>query len=715
MRSFSARMRVGIFSVGFFFYLFAIGIFLTPPQTLAQAKWLPDSEVTEVGKSAVRAKQFLEWTLTSQSGNANWVFLTPDASINQLAEFWSLIRNIAYMLTLLIVLFTAFLLIISRGQNISARKQIFTVGGVLLLITFSFAILGFLYQAVDTLQNFFLRLPPGGITADSLLSVRFGYDFSGFRLRDGATEEAAKAAIFLVKATNITYYVLAGILLLRKIILWFFIILSPLWVLLLPFPLIRNTAKIWMGEFFRWLFYGPLFAVLLAGLVMLWQSGIPLNFAVTPSGPSSGGYDVAINILLGGPGQIVDIRNSVSNVNSYALYLVALLMLWVVIFLPFLLLKIFRDVFADVLSQDNLLFQKAFGALYPFLGRAGLPGPTPSPFHPSPPPPSDTRIQPIQTPPSAAGLTQELGLRKATEVAKEITIQAQVANLETLPQVKTTDIVKYAGITIPNLRDLARMEMERERLLQTQSTNLRDRAQISQTQFMLRNIAKPSDIQNTNERSRFSRIQQELLTRSRRGDIAATTILAAAESARSGKPIPIVVGTHPVGAGVGSAPVTVAKPPLMPTLNRIQKVGIDDYEDVKRMWEENYKTADVPISDTIKTREDWLKQDITKLQSVIELLSSTLEEQKKQGLGQLAMILPFLLLGGFSEQETIIYLKAKLEAAKKVLTTLEKKSEEEEEEEEVLVEKKDQEEEQKTLEAQAQEPTKNPLDEVKKD
>lgn len=625
--------------------------------------WQEDSEVTTVGKTAVRARDFLNWTLDPD--NTKWVFLSQDRSINQLAPFWVIVRDIAYALTVVVVLFSAFLIIVTRGRSINARRQIIIIAGVLLLITLSFSIIQGVYWFADTVQNFFLRRGDSYISARDLLSVGFDYTLTGYRLQptNPTYEESAKVSLFLVKATAVTYYVMAGMLLLRKIILWFFIILSPLWVLLLPFPLIRNTAKIWLGEFFRWLFYGLLFSVLLRGLVEMWQhGGIPLNFQ-TDTGEVV--YPTAISILLGGPGVAVAQENSVNNVNTFASYAIALLMLWVVILLPFLLLKIFRDAITGFFKEDNLLFQKAIGSLYPFLGR--------------PPPGVPTPVTP--PPPSGEGLAREMALRRPANMAREITIQAQVANIESLPQVKTTDIVKYAGLSVPKLADLARMEMQRDTL--------------TRNQMMLRNIASPTNISSMHERSRFSSIQQELLARSSRGDTAATTILAAAESARSGKPVPVIVGQR-VSAARPGTPLTAAKPLLMPTVNRIQTVGIDDYEDVKKMWEENYRSGDIPISDKVKSRLQWLQQDIEKLQTVVELISSQEEEKKKQGLEELAIILPFLLLGGFSDQETTIYLKAKLEAAKKVLTELEQK---EKEEDKVLVEEKKEEQKEKTMQA----------------
>ena len=662
MRFLPARV-IGIFLVGFLLLFFSL------PQASAQtvddsdpitSKWDEDPEVTEVGKGIVRARDFLNWTLSTD--NANWVFLSQETGgLNQVAQFWELIRNIAYGLTVLIVLITAFVIIITRGKSINVRKQLLLIAAVFLLITFSFSIIDFLYRFIDTLQNYFLKLPNSdgtSISSKDLLNVGFKYgDFTGYKEQDA--NEAANTGIFLVKATSITYYAMAGILLLRKIILWFFIMLSPLWVLLLPFQLVRGTAKVWLGEFFRWLFYAPIFAVLLAGLTKMWKSQIPLSGVSNPSD-----YPAGISILLGGPGQSVGITN---NINVFATYVFALLMLWVVILLPFLLLKIFRDTFVKLFKDDNEFMQKTFGSLYPFLGRQGAPTPAP-------------------IPPAGEGLAREMSLRRPpvdSINARNVVINAQVANIDALPQAKTTDIVKYAGLSVPNLRDLARLEMDQQSL--------------SQHQTALRNIASPTAISSIHERSRFSSIQQELLSRSRKGDAAASTILAAAESAKTNRPVPIVVGTRAV-AGKPDVPVT-GKPTMIPTINRMQTVAVEDYEDVKKMWEENYRAGDVPISDKVKSREAWISQDAKKMQSVIELIGSGDEERKKQGLEELAVVLPFLLLGGFSDQETTVYLKAKLEAAKKVLIELEKK---EGLEDKVEIEAKKEDKNTKTMEAKAE-------------
>src|SRR5581483_7706503 len=141
-----------------------------------------------------------------------------------------------------------------------------------------------------------------------LLYLGFGYNhFLGLRKIGPDYEESAFITLLLVRLTAFTYYVMTGILLIRKVILWFFIIVSPIFPLLLFYNPLRNSAKIWIGEFFRWLLYAPLFAVFLHGLVVLWRNGIPLAFSQVGQGLQNSPcnadstyscYPTAVNILL---------------------------------------------------------------------------------------------------------------------------------------------------------------------------------------------------------------------------------------------------------------------------------------------------------------------------------------------------------------------------------------------------------------------------------
>src|SRR3990167_5962484 len=83
--------------------------------------WVRDPEVTFVGKTASRSAQFLDWTIQ----NYNWICMVRisdnqcDNTGNPLVKFWETIRNIVYGVIALFVLATAFVLIITRGQNIT--------------------------------------------------------------------------------------------------------------------------------------------------------------------------------------------------------------------------------------------------------------------------------------------------------------------------------------------------------------------------------------------------------------------------------------------------------------------------------------------------------------------------------------------------------------------------------------------------------------------
>lgn len=655
--------------------------------TPAPAVWVQDDEVTYVGKAAERAREFLDWTINPT--NASWTFESAQSSgVGDIVKFYRVIQTISYVLVLLVVLFIAFLTIVSRGKKPNFRQLALVIGGILLLITLTFPIIQFIYGVTDTVMKFFLARPghPGEyISTQDLLYIAFDYNFQGYRVLGSSYDEAAQVSLFLVRATAVTYYVMAGVLLIRKIILWFFIILSPIWVLLLPFPFIRNTAKIWMGEFFRWLFYAPLFAILLAGLVQMWQANIPLNFETvskidtrdTLTKPDYVKFPTAISILIGGPGEKIDLTNNVNTIDTYAKYVFALLMLWVVIILPWILLRIFRDLFNAFFKEDNPMMEK-FGSLYPFM-RPPPPNPPPANV---PPPPSGEGLARDFGKAAGAGLAMELNRSIQNIKANNINISSNMTNLQSIPKANTTDILKFAGIQTPKMTDIARMDMQQNSLTNKSS--------------ILKNIAAPTTITNMRERSKYLTIQQELMSRAKKGDTTATTILKAAESARSGVPVVLAqvpsVGrmgamgqTGRMGRPGGPAGLPGVRTPSGPAQ---QNVAIEDYEEVKKMWEENYQNGEVPISEKIHSREEWINQELDKLQNIIELLSNADAEKKKQGMQEVAGLLPFLLLGGFSEQETIVYLKAKLEAGKKVLSEMEKKKTEEASKETVDVENK---------------------------
>ncbi|MCL5970028.1 MAG: hypothetical protein M1450_00800 [Patescibacteria group bacterium] len=915
------------------FFLFSKAAFAQTQTPDTSGVWVPDSEVTFVGKAGARAGSFLDWAL------ADYKWTTGSAN---LSNFWIIIRNIVYALCLLFVLGTAFAMIITRGKSVTLKQFIPRFIFIVFLVTFSFALVQFFYQITDIIQGFFLKNSSGAlISQKDLLYIGFDYkDFSGLKRLGSEFEESAFISLLLVKITAVTYYVMVGTLIIRKIILWFFIAISPLFPLLLLYYPLRNTGKIWLGEFFRWLLYAPLFAIFLSGLVSLWAAsspktpGIPLDFShIQDPGII---YPTAINILLGGPGQLLSLNNSVNINDTFALYVVSLLMLWVVILLPWILLKIFLDYFKTLsFADNNLVKQMISQGSGLFVKNSVPPVPPPKPLTPS--------FHPT-------GIAKSLPFADKTyKTVSKMFEASEPMSLSTSNFSQTnSEILRLTDLLIPTIRDIVRLEtsslssdigkhqdvarvheilerisnpnsinvpMERERyskvkekLLQekqngnplaasilsaaqnvTKTTTSEENVEFEE---VLRKIARPETLQNVqdiqvfrgikekllqekqngnplatsvlsavasieeedsvsamrdvlrvnevlkkisnpqileeSERQKYTRIKEDLEREGLSGNPLATTILRAASESASGNislkkleelknqiiqeqknplissvisslntvtsqdsiielykvlekiaypekvpssekevytnmretlgkerekgnPLASITLTvinnigeinipslgkiqneilerkvkgDPLAGKIFSAEENVLKrssqkevegvkeklnearkkadplastilsamlkstpsmdfgksnASLFPVANRVQSVNIDDYETVKKMWQENYLKLDVPRKPlaTEKDREDWIRQDIEKINRTISLLTSSDNQKIKEGMKAVSQILPFLLIGGFSQTEVLAYLKAKMEAGKSVLSDLEKNQEEE--------------------------------------
>lgn len=767
MRKILPFLLVVIFLFSFFFLAKSFSYAQTEPtENLTEGQFYPNDEVTFVGKTASRSAQFLDWTLQNYqwlcvAKNPNNQYIC-DNTDDPLIPFWVIIRNIVYALMALFVLATAFILIITRGQNLTIMKFIPRFVAIIILVTLSFSLVQFLYQAADIIQDFFLKYKSAGgeniyISTKDLLYMGFNYqDFTGYRIFGAQYDESAFITLLLVRLTAITYYVMTGVLIVRKIILWFFIIISPIFPLLLFYKPIRNTAKIWVGEFFRWLLYAPLFAIFLHGLVVVWQKGVPLPFNNAASKAGEVVYPTAVNILLGGPGQTI-FYNSPTNSNSvnlsdtFALYVVALLMLWVVIILPFILLKIFLDFLGTVSFGNNVAIRQFMNKNLGFLSPGGI--------SPTPPPTPPAGVQPT-------GMARTLPFmsHKSATIATPVSVKADVqANVA-----ESSSVLRLTNLSIPKMRDIAKYETS------MMSSNSTVRNQAMDQRSSLSKIANPSIVAVPAEREKFSTVRQQLMTQKQQGNVIASSVLAASQVAstnteqKAASLASTMLATSQIATGAprqeqmsklsktlaqianpaastnaaekdkfekmkqdlaekkakgdrlaasildasdkvanGQTPTdqkelaegnildsllaqeekdkqAIAggpKAPVenLPAVNRVQQVSLDDYEEVRKLWTENYQTIEPPkdLSGEQVNRQEWIKNDIDKINSAIALLSAPSQEQVNQGMNMVANILPFLLIGGFSKTEVIAYLKAKMEAGKSVLASLSKKDEDE--------------------------------------
>lgn len=692
--------------------------------------WQCDAEVTFTAKLASRSKETLNWLMK----NYRWADLkgkTPGAG-TPFDSIWLSMVTVAYTALFVMILVAALLLIVTRGRSITVKRFIirFIFAGV--AIWFSFSLVKTIYDMTDILQAIFINVPrdqgdidrgaPDNIYTGDLLNVAWDYkEVKGLRKTGIQNDEAAITSLILIKATAATYYTMFIILIIRKIILWFFILVAPILPLLLFFKPVRNTAKIWIGEFFRWVLYAPLFMIFLRGLVEMWkwppgaraEAGIPLAFDLTKVATASKDmleYPNAINLVISGPSKIPLIaEGNVNNINfteSYVLYLIALIMLWMVIIMPWILLRIFLDMCCNQGLGTSLMsaIQRRGSPFAPFFGSSPV-GPTP----PGTPPPGSaglaksipmTRFK--HTP--VTEIQQSLQEAEAMSQQQQSAVQSQafsqtaqnIANMTSeaqssmssslgnfggllanqplkIPDLQTgqitAELLQATNLSIPTMKDIAKYEAA----MMSQNKNTPAGQDASRINEMLAKLSGTSKISSPAETQRFTAIKERILHESTTG--------------------------NPVAKSMASS-IAPVEGVAIPDSNDVQQVNLDDYEEVKKTWIENYRTLDAPAGPdgNPMNRAAWLKQETGQIPGVIEKLTSSDPAIQKQGLDQVANILPFLLLGGFSKAEITSYLKAKLEAAKAVSQEV-AQSDSKKEEEDTMVERKGHSEAQKTMAA----------------
>ncbi|MDQ5900563.1 MAG: hypothetical protein QG600_141 [Patescibacteria group bacterium] len=505
-----------VLSIAFIFFLIPQPVHAQEDELPQVGAWIRDAEVTKIGKNASRSGMLLDWTLRDY----RWTAQNYDNATNPLIPFWQVVQRIVFALFLVVIMITSFILIVTRGKSLSAKRFLPRFLLVILLVTFSFSLVQFLYQIIDIFQGFFLRNPQGAIISSrDLLFIGFDYrTFEGLRRFGTEFDETAFTSLLFVKLTAFTYYVMAILLIIRKIILWFFLIISPVFPILLLFYPVRNTGKIWIGEFFRWLMYAPLFAIFLSGLVRLWQTSLPLFFNPAGIGDKSQIiYPTAVNILLGGPGQKVGINNSVNLPDTFALYLVSLIMLWIVIILPFILLQIFLDYMMSFNYRESPAYKQMLGLINSRII-----------------PPANPKTPIVPVGPANTGLARNLpfarkytapantGLAREIPRATSISQKTQVNRPTSIARSQTTKISQLTSLSIPTMRDIARFEKEK---ITSKAVLQREK---ERTSNILKNIANPTQVSTPAERERFRQIRESLVAQSKQGDQISTSILNAA-------------------------------------------------------------------------------------------------------------------------------------------------------------------------------------------
>ncbi len=710
--------------------------------------WVEDANVTAQGKADERARQFIYWVVTHSAINNHPV----------LYQVWNTTRNVSYFFVILVAALMGLGMIINQRSNFSSQIKIWPsimkILLILLYITLSASIVITVIQLADIIMKFFIE----NLGGKDLFNIYFAgiskeknyIDFVGCRDLNIRVQEAASAETALLKITNLSYYIMGIMLILRQIILWFLLFVSPFLALLIPFTFIRNIAWIWIGVFVQWVFYGPLFALFLGALATIWKSGIPYLFDFSRAGTTAGYiYPTAISILYGGPSQQLAVLNNGNYVDTFAEYIISLIMLWAVTFFPWWLLRIFRDYCCDgINSMKNILM-----SMY------------------------DQSRNPPPTPPGPTPIPSNISTSIKMPHEVEIPIRVKLETVEEIKRARTEDITQSLNISASNLTDIASFETNKQ-----------------QHEVMQKNISflqNPIQAETATERQKYMNIKTELYNRALKNDPMARSVLSSISSSKVEqmqrrdeilKTMPHMVPiTHVVsikanvptdmvksvtsllatkseiiediaqktqmqtvqvksilvslGQNIDQTPkeamqkiesqsglkkeqvatvlksftksvkdkkelleqvaeqekinVTqvqniiesqvpvVAEPEkhVEQTVSIPPSVSIEEYEQVKKMWKHQYESGEVPVAENIKTREQWVDQDIVFITNTLNKLLSPADEIRQEGLDDIGYILPIFLLNNLKGEELMVYLKAKLEAAKAVQEEKQKEKE----------------------------------------
>lgn len=736
--------------------------------------WALDPEVTTQGKANERARQFIYWAISKSAIDNH-----PTIRV-----IWTTTESVALFLFVLVAALFGLGIMLGQQSNFQLKIQvwpvIYKIAVGLLYIVFSYALVIFMVQISEILMKFFIE----SLGGDKLFNIYFTgsvsqeqsyVNFVGCRDLNYKVREAVNSELMMLKITNVTYYVMGTMLILRKILLWFLVFVAPFLALLMPFVFIRNIGWIWIGVFFQWLFYGPLFALFLGGLATIWRRGIPYPFDFSRTNSLAGYiYPTGINITYGGPAQIAAQKLSALNngnyIDTFVEYVITLIMLWAVTFFPWWLLRIFRDYCCDgIYAMKNILMSM-------YDQTRSSPGPKP----PAPVP---------------APAQQHTSLKLPHEI--EVPVKVRMETMEEIKKVKTEEISKTLNLQMNKITDIAKFETNK-----TTNETIRKNLDF---------LATPTKAETPTDRQKFMNIRTELFNRTIKEDRVAKQILSSISSSHTEQtmrrqeivksmpataPVTQVVSyrtnvsqdkvssvnstfvstvvsnsslvnavskntsvsapqvqtvltsynknltapsktintvsayspsmTAPKQQAVAPSPAQIVsnisketgieKSKVVTVIKEVSKVAvadketikqiaakenlkedqvkkiiatqtplvtepekhieqtvsippsisIEDYEEVKKMWTQQYEKGEVPVSENIGSREEWVDQDIVFITNTLNKLMSPDEKLKAEGVDDLGYILPIFLINNLKGEELAVYLKAKLEAAKHV-------------------------------------------------
>ncbi len=216
---------------------------------------------------------------------------------------WKISRDVANLGFVLLIIIIAFATIL-RIQSYGAKKLLPMLIGAAIIVNFSLTIGGVFINFAGTLSQSFLD-KMGGNYSEFTQSLAAAFGPQRLFLppdnppppdpsEQGGAWTGFSAAI-LISIGNLTFitvfsliasmvmFLLAGMLMIRFIVLSFLLIIAPIVWLFWAFPALKHLFSKWWNTFFQWVFFQP------AMLFFIYLSILSLSFLKDTAQPPSGG------------------------------------------------------------------------------------------------------------------------------------------------------------------------------------------------------------------------------------------------------------------------------------------------------------------------------------------------------------------------------------------------------------------------------------------
>lgn len=245
-------ISIAILSVGLFLFSFKP----------AFANW-PTAIIGGLAQGIVAV---LGWVLSMLMGVLVYVAQYNDfINAGPVSQGWTVVRDIANMFFIVILLVIAFATIL-RIENYSYKKWLPKLILMAILINFSKTICGLMIDMAQVIMLTFVNAFKD-VAAGSLVEMLGINNWQNLQKTTGnapaSNWEVASAyilAVIYVFMTLVTVAAMVGMLVMRIIMIWVYVVLSPFAYLLAAFPGGSKYSSQWWGDFTKNLIVGPVLA-----------------------------------------------------------------------------------------------------------------------------------------------------------------------------------------------------------------------------------------------------------------------------------------------------------------------------------------------------------------------------------------------------------------------------------------------------------------------